>query len=97
MRTSLRAIAKTARLRCHAEASATEEPGARKRCAVGRDVQSLMQSGGIRKEILGSSNLPDGESLGNNSMLEKREILEGVYSIVLQDSHDMAKTTLCES
>ena len=97
MRTSLRAIAKAARLSCHAEASATEEPGARKRCAVGRDVQSLMQSGGIRKEIPGSSDLPDGESLGNNSMSEKREILEGVYSIVLQDPHDMAKTKLCES
>jgi len=69
----------------------------RRWCAVGRDVQSLMQSGGIRKEIPGSSDLPDGESLGNNSMSEKREILEGVYSIVLQDPHDMAKTKLCES
>ena len=97
MPTSLRAIAQATHQSGHAEARITEEPGARKRCAVGRDVQSLIQSGGIRKEILGSSNLPDGESLGNNSMLEKREILEGVYSIVLQDSHDMAKTTLCES
>lgn len=73
------------------------EPCAARVCAVGRDVQSLMQSGGIRKEIPGSSDLPDGESLGNNSMSEKREILEGVYSIVLQDPHDMAKTKLCES
>ena len=73
------------------------EPDAVNPCAVGRDVQSLMQSGRIRKEILGSSDLPDGESLGNNSMSEKREILEGVYSVVLQDSHDTAKTTLFKS
>jgi hypothetical protein len=54
------------------------EPDARKRCAAGRGAESLTQSGGIWKDIPGSSDLPNGESLGDKSMSEKREILEGV-------------------
>jgi hypothetical protein len=53
-------------------------PCAVKVCAAGRGAESLTQSGGIRKDIPGSSDLPNGESLGDKSMSEKREILEGV-------------------
>jgi hypothetical protein len=53
-------------------------PCAVKGCAAGRGAESLTQSGGIRKDIPGSSDLPNGASLGDKSMSEKREVLEGV-------------------
>src|SRR5215471_5700536 len=38
------------------------EPDAVKACAAGRGAESLMQSGEVRREASGSSDLPEGES-----------------------------------
>ena len=57
----------------------------------------LTQSIRVRRNTLGSSDLPDDESLGDQSMSEKRETLEGVYGAVLQGPRDMVKAKLLES
>src|SRR5712691_7891128 len=66
-------------------------------CAAGRGAESLTQSGEARRNASGSSDLPDGESLGDKSMSEKQGILEDAEGIALQDPRDRAKARLPES
>jgi hypothetical protein len=66
-------------------------------CAAARGAGSLTQSVRVRRNTLGSSDLPDGESLGDKSMSEKRETLEGVYGAVLQGPRDTVKAGMPES
>jgi hypothetical protein len=73
------------------------EPVAGKLCAAGRGAESLTQSGEARRNASGSSDLSEGESLGDKSLSEKQGTLEDAEGIALQDPRDMAKARLPES
>jgi hypothetical protein len=66
-------------------------------CAAGRGAESLTQSGEARRNASGSSDLPEGESLGDKSLSEKQGTLEDAEGIALQDPRDTAKARLPES
>jgi hypothetical protein len=66
-------------------------------CAAGRGAESLTQSGEARRNASGSSDLSEGESLGDKSLSEKQGTLEDAEGIALQDPRDMAKARLPES
>jgi hypothetical protein len=72
-------------------------PYAVKACAAGRGAESLTQSGEARRNASGSSDLSEGESLGDKSLSEKQGTLEDAEGIALQDPRDMAKARLPES
>src|SRR5215813_9337782 len=76
--------------------SLSREPYEAKLCAAGRGVESLTQSGEVRREASGSSTYLRAKTGGNKSMSEKRETLEGVYGAVPQDPRDMVKAGLPE-
>ena len=71
-------------------------PFAGRRCAAGRGVESLTQSGEVRREASGSSTYLRAKAGGDKSMSEKRESQEGVYGAVPQDPRDMVKAILPE-
>src|SRR6266478_5837466 len=75
----------------HHKSHITEQPDEEKLCAVGRGAASLTQSRGVRRETPGSSTHLKAKARGDKSLSEKREILEGVYSVDPRDPRERVR------